>query len=51
MKGFKTRTVKPGSARPKTSMVPGVTECSHPDLNLLMQDSKLKEVKANIDRV
>lgn len=49
MKGFKTRTVRPGSARPKTAMVPGVTEPSHPDLNLLMQDSKLKEVKLTID--
>ena len=51
MKGFKTRTVRPGSARPKVALVPGVTEQSHPDLNLLMQESKLKEVKLTIDRV
>lgn len=50
MKGFKTRTVRPGSARPKTSQVPGVTETAHPDLNALFIESKLKDVKFTSDR-
>lgn len=50
MKGFKTRTVRPGSARPKTSQVPGVTEATHPDLNALFLESKLKDVNFTSDR-
>lgn len=44
MKGFKTRVGRPGSARPKTGLVPGVTEASSPDFHKLFLNSQQKDV-------
>lgn len=45
MKDFKTRVVRPGSARPK--LVPGITEPSHADFAQLFIESRQKDVSLN----
>ena len=46
MKGFKTRVVRPGSARPKTGLIPGITESSSPDFGRLFIESRQKDVSS-----
>ena len=45
MKGFKTRVIRPGSARPKNNYIQGITEPSCPDLGRLFLESQQKDVK------
>ncbi|OMJ83445.1 hypothetical protein SteCoe_15613 [Stentor coeruleus] len=44
MKDFKTRVVRPGSARPKL-LVPGITEPSHADFAQLFIESRQKDIE------
>lgn len=49
MKGFKTRTVRPGSARPKNNYIPGIIEPCSPDFSKLFLESRQKDVMVYAD--